>query len=165
MVKVTLTSLIALFLTTGTAQAFVGVFGSGTFLIQQGAGTPPIASVGAQAGVHNLLGLLGVRGTAEVSVYPDFGLSEPLADASSYRATELAGDALVSLGLFGVKGYVGVGGGAGTFYSVSTLQARAVAGVEVAGLFAEVLPTYWYFLEGFDGLFDLRARAGYNFRF
>lgn len=156
---------VAMVLTTGKAQAFVGVFGSSIFVTEPNAEVPTIASLGAQAGVYNLLGPFGLRGTAEVSVYPAFGLGEPPQDAPSYRVTELAGDALISLGLLGVKGYVGVGGGVGTLFSVDTLQARVVAGVEVRGLFGELLPTYWYFPGEIDGLFGLRARVGYNVSF
>lgn len=162
--KFALTTLTFLLLTTGSAQVFVGVFGSGTGLFKTD-GSPVIASVGAQAGVYNLLGLIGLRGTAEVSVYPDFGFSGYLADAVQYQTTELAGDALLSLGLLGVKGYVGLGGGIGEIDSSSALQARAVAGAEVYGLFAEVLPTYWRFTGLDSGLFDVRARVGYNLHF
>ena len=163
--KLVFAVLVALLLTMSEARPFVGVFGSGIFVAEPNAEVPTITSLGAQAGVYNLFGPLGLRGTAEVSVHPDFGLSEPPQDAPSYRVTELAGDALVSLGLLGVKGYVGVGGGAGTLFGVDTLQARAVAGAEVRGLFGELLPTYWYFREGTVGLFGLRARVGYNVLF
>jgi hypothetical protein len=161
--KFALIMLTFMLLTTGSAQVFAGVFGSGTNLFR--ADESVIASLGAQAGVYNLLGLIGVRGTAEVSVYPDFGLSAPLLDASSYHVTELAGDALVSLGLLGVKGYAGIGGGVGTLYASSAFQARAVVGAEVYGLFAEVLPTYWYFASGSGSVVDVRARVGYNLHF
>lgn len=164
MLKVALTLVTFLLLSTGSAQVFAGVFGSGTFLFKTD-GSPVIASLGAQAGVYNLLGLIGVRGTAEVSVYPDFGLSAPLMDASSYHVNELAGDALVSLGLLGVKGYAGIGGGVGRLYASSALQARVVAGAEVYGLFAEVLPTYWYYTSGSGSVVDVRARVGYNLHF
>lgn len=161
--KIVFIVLVTLLLTTGKAQTFFGVFGSSIFAAEPE--VPTIASLGAQAGVYNLFRPLGLRGTAEVSVYPNFGLSVSPQDAANYGVTELTGDALVSLGLLGVKGYVGVGGGAGTLFGVAALQARAVAGVEVVGLFAEALPTYWYFPEGFSSFFGLRARVGYNVRF
>ena len=157
-------TLTALLLATASAQPFVGVFGSGTGIFKSD-GSPVITSLGAQAGVYNLLGFIGFRGTAEVSVYPDFGLNAPLADASSYHMTELAGDGLLSLGLLGVKGYVGLGAGVGTIYSMSALQGRVVAGAEVYGLFAEILPTYWYVMNGSGTYVDVRARAGFNFSF
>lgn len=70
-----------------------------------------------------------------------------------------------SLSFVGVTGYVGVGGGVGTIFSVDTLQVRGVAGVELGGLFAEALPTYWLRTESGLGLYDLRARAGFNLGF
>ncbi len=164
MKKLAFALLLVLLLTTAAAQPFVGVFGSGTGLFKSD-GSPVIASLGAQAGVYNLLGLFGVRGTAELSVYPDLGLSAPLADASNYQMTELAGDVLLSLGLLGVKGYAGIGGGVGQLYASSALQARAVAGAEVYGLFAEVLPTYWYYTSGSGSYVDVRVRAGFNVSF
>ena len=151
-------------LSTAAAQPFVGVFGSGTGLFKND-GSPVIASLGAQAGVYNLLGFIGFRGTAEVSVYPDFGFSSPLADAANYQTTELAGDALLSLGLLGVKGYVGLGGGVGQLAAGGALQGRVVAGAEIYGLFAEILPTYWYLMNGSGTYVDVRARAGFNFSF
>ncbi len=163
--KFALTTLTFLLLTTGSAQVFVGVFGSGTGLFKTD-GSPVIASVGAQAGIYNLLGLIGLRGTAEVSVYPDFGFTAPLQDeTNNFQTTELAGDALFSLGLLGVKGYVGLGGGVGTLNASSALQGRLVAGAEVYGLFAEILPTYWYFTDGIGSFVDVRARLGYNLHF
>lgn len=98
-------------------------------------------------------------------MYPDFGISEPLADAPSYRLTEVADDALASLSFVGMKGYVGVGGEVGTIFSVEALQVRGVAGVELGRLFVEVLPTYWLRTESGLGLCDLRARAGFNVGF
>jgi hypothetical protein len=124
MLKITTATLAFLFCSIALARPFLGAFASAHSLMNTSAELPLIVSVGAQAGVHNLIGPLGVRGTAEVSVYPDFGLSEPLADAPSYRLTEVADDALASLSFVGMKGYVGVGGEVGTIFSVEALSAR-----------------------------------------
>lgn len=161
----TATIVIALLLCgTGLARPFVGVFASGNYITNTEA-DPLIVSLGAQAGVHNLLGLFGARGTVELSVYPDFALAGSFPDRANYHLTEVAGDALFSSGLPGVTGYAGVGGGVGRVYNAGAVQARAVAGVELAGVFVEALPTLWLQTGTGSVLFDLRARAGYNFGF
>jgi hypothetical protein len=95
-----------LLLSTGLARPFVGAFASGNYITNTEA-DPLVVSLGAQAGVHNLLGLLGARGTVELSVYPDFALAGSFTDRTNYHLTEVAGDALFSTGLIGVTGYTG----------------------------------------------------------
>ena len=52
----------------------------------------------------------------------------------------------------------------GRIYDAGAVQARAVAGVELAGVFIEALPTLWRQTGTGAVFFDLRASAGYNFR-
>ncbi len=161
-VAITMTLLLA---STGLAKPFVGVFASGNYITNATGYDPLVVSLGAQAGVHNLLGLFGARGTVELSVYPDFALGGSFADRANYHLTEVAGDALGSLGLVGITAYAGVGGGVGRIFDTGAVQARAVAGVELAGLFVEALPTLWLQTGTGTVFYDLRARAGYNFGF
>lgn len=150
---------------TGLARPFAGVFVSGNYITGADGYDPLIVSLGAQAGVYNLLGLFGARGTVELSVYPDFALAGSFPDRANYHLTEMAGDALFSSGLIGVTGYAGVGGGVGRVNNAGAVQARVVAGAELAGVFVEALPTLWLQTGTGTVLFDLRARAGYNFGF
>lgn len=152
-----------LLLTTGLARPFVGAFASGNYITNAGSYDPLVVSLGAHAGVHNLLGLAGARGTVELSVYPDFALGGSFVDRANYHLTEVAGDALASVSLVGVTGYAGVGAGVGRIFDVGAVQARVVAGAELAGVFVEVLPTLWLQTGTGTVFYDLRARAGYNF--
>lgn len=165
MLRLTAITMTLLLFGTGLAQPFVGVFVSGNYITNAEGYDPLVVSLGAQAGVHNLLGLFGARGTLELSVYPDFALAGSFADRTNYHLTEVAGDALFSSSLLGVTGYTGIGGGVGRIYDAGAVQARAVAGVELSGIFVEALPTLWLQTGTGTVLFDLRARAGYNFRF
>lgn len=164
MLKTAAIVMVLLLCSTGLARPFVGAFASGNYVTNTEA-DPLVVSLGAQAGVHNLLGLFGARGTLELSVYPDFALAGSFPNGTNYHLTEVAGDALFSLGLLGVTGYAGVGGGVGRIFDAGAVQARAVAGVELAGVFVEGLPTLWLQTGTGTVLFDLRARAGYNFGF
>lgn len=154
-----------LLLSTGLARPFVGVFASGNYIPNADGYDPLVVSVGAQAGVHNLLGLLGARGTVELSVFPNFALTGSFPDRVNYHLTEVAGDALFSSGLISITGYAGIGGGVGRIYNAGAVQARAVAGAELAGIFAEALPTLWLQTGTGTVIYDLRSRADYNFRF
>lgn len=97
----------ALLCGSALARPFIGVFTWGNYVTNTEA-DPLVVSLGAQAGVHNLLGLSGARGTVELSVYPDFALAGSFPDRTNYYSTEVAGDALFSTGLLGVTGYAGV---------------------------------------------------------
>lgn len=164
MLKTAAITITLLLLTTGLARPFVGVFASGNY-ITNADHDPLVVSLGAHAGAHNLLGLVGARGTVELSVYPDFALGGSFTGRANYHLTEVAGDALASLSLIGITGYAGVGAGVGRIFDMGAVQARVVAGAELAGVFAEVLPTLWLQTGTGTVFYDLRARAGYNFGF
>lgn len=165
MLKLAAITMTLLLLSNGLARPFVGVFASGNYITNANGYDPLVVSLGAQAGVHNLLGLFGARGTLKLSVYPDFALAGSFADRANTHLTEVAGDALFSSDLIGVIGYAGIGGGVGRIYDAGAVQTRAVAGVELSGIFAEALPTLWLQTGTGTVIYDLRARAGYNFRF
>ncbi len=154
----------ALLCGSALARPFVRVFASGNYITNTEA-DPLVVSLGAQAGVHNLPGLFGARGTVELSVYPDFALAGSFPGRTNYHLTEVAGDVLFSAGLLGVTGYAGVGGGVGRIFDAGAVQARVVAGVELAGVFVEALPTLWLQTGTGSVFVDLRARAGYDFGF
>jgi hypothetical protein len=90
MLKTAVIVMVLLLCSTGLARPFVGAFASGNYVTNTEADSL-VVSLGAQAGVHNLLGLLGARGTLELSVYPDFALAGSFPDRANYHLTEVAG--------------------------------------------------------------------------
>lgn len=69
---------------------------SGNYITNADGYDPLVVSLGVQAGVHNLLGLFGVRSTLELSAYSNFALADSLADCTNAHLTEVISDALFS---------------------------------------------------------------------
>lgn len=154
--------LVAAFLLLGLSAAsasevYFGISGDVAFIIQGETIVPQVAVVspGAQLGVRELLGPLGLRATAEYSVYPSTGLFEGALDLTLDLGTA-------------VDPYAGVGIGIATLDGSAAGLARLFAGIAprlspATGLFGEALINA--FADSAGQAYTLKARGGFNIYF